>query len=66
MPSSIPPDPSFENLDHIIAAVGEPGASEQERRLYTRAAVRCLDVLAGNLQVRLAALADAIGTERGL
>jgi hypothetical protein len=63
---SSPPDASFENLDRIIAAVGEEGATEEERRLYTRAAVRCFDVLAGNLQVRLSALADAIGTKRGL
>jgi hypothetical protein len=66
MPSSIPPDPSFENIDVIIAAVGEDCATEEDRRLYSRAAVRCLEVVAGNMQVRLAALADALTPKRGL
>jgi hypothetical protein len=68
MPSTIPPsyDPAFENIDKIIAAVAEPGATPEERRMYVRAAVRNFDLLAGNLQSRLSALADAIGTKRGL
>jgi hypothetical protein len=67
MPSSIPPyDPAFENIDKIIAAVAEPGATPEERRMYVRAAVRNFDLLCGNLQSRLSALADAIGTKRGL
>jgi hypothetical protein len=67
MPSSIPPyDPAWENLDRVIAAVAEEHATPEERRMYVRAAIRNFDLLAGNLQARLSALADAIGTKRGL
>jgi hypothetical protein len=60
---SIPPDASYANLDAIIAAISDAD-TEEERRLYHRAAVRNLEILAGNLQVRLGAIADALTPKR--
>jgi hypothetical protein len=63
-PSTPPPDPSFENIDRAIDALGEPGTTEEDRRLFLRVSVRCLEVIAGNLQVRLGAIADALTPPR--
>jgi len=60
---SIPPDP-FDNLSTIIAAVGEPGNTEEERRLYLRAALRQLEIVTGQTTSRLGELVTAL-TPRG-
>ncbi len=55
---SSPPDP-FENIDNIISAIGSAD-SDEERRLYLRAAVRAFELLTGQAHARLGALADAL------
>jgi hypothetical protein len=62
MSDSNPPD-TFGTIDTIISAVGSAD-TEEERRLYLRAAVRNFEILAGQAQARLAALADALTPKR--
>jgi hypothetical protein len=62
MSDSNPPD-AFGTIDTIISAVGTAD-TEEERRLYLRAAVRNFEILAGQAQARLAALADALTPKR--
>jgi hypothetical protein len=61
---SNPPSP-FENLDNIITAIGEPGTTEEDRRLFLRAAVRSFELLTGQAHARLGALADALTVKEG-
>jgi hypothetical protein len=61
---SNPPD-AFENIDTIIAAIGEPHTTEEERRTYLRAAVRAFELLTGQAHARLGLLADALTTKEG-
>jgi hypothetical protein len=61
---SNPPSP-FENLDNIITAIGEPGTTEEDRRLFLRAAVRSFELLTGQAHARLGALADALTPKEG-
>jgi hypothetical protein len=58
MSNSSPPD-AFENIDNIISAIGSAD-SEEERRLYLRAAVRSFELLTGQAHARLGQLADAL------
>jgi hypothetical protein len=58
MSNSTAPD-AFENIDNIIGAIGSADTDE-ERRLYLRAAVRAFELLTGQAHARLGALADAL------
>jgi hypothetical protein len=62
--SSNPPS-HLENLDTIISALGEPNSTEEDRRLFLRAAVSQISVLTGQVQVRLDAIVTALTPKRG-